>query len=359
MSDAAPVKLYAGPHYKDPALYTHIELLFPFWGVTAKESMPFVRAAALQYQYSKDDFTLVEDIKDCDYVVLPYSYERFKSVNPGKVQMILDEARAAGKPVLIDGAGDLEYPIDVPNSVVFRVSQYRYSAKDNEITVPFPAEDLLQSFRGGVHELRTKQDIPSIGFTGWADISALKRAKIFIKELPITLGALFDEKRGAEHKGLLFRKRALAALSNTTGIEPHFTARATYSGHVATISGTVKNNREEFVDNLAGSDYALAVRGDANASVRFYEALSMGRIPVFLDTACVLPLEDRINYRDFCVFVDWRDTDRIGEKLVEFHRSVTPERFALMQHKAREAYEKYLRIDSFSGHLADMLRKRL
>jgi hypothetical protein len=273
--------------------------------------------------------------------------------------MILDEARAAGKPVLIDGAGDLEYPIDVPNSVVFRVSQYRYSAKDNEITVPFPAEDLLQSFRGGVLELRTKQDIPSIGFTGWADISALKRAKIFIKELPITLGALFDEKRGAEHKGLLFRKRALAALSNTKGIEPHFTARATYSGHVATISGTIKNNREEFVDNLAGSDYALAVRGDANASVRFYEALSMGRIPVFLDTACVLPLEDRINYRDFCVYVDWRDTDRIGEKLVEFHRSVTPERFALMQHKAREAYEKYLRIDSFSGHLADMLRKRL
>jgi hypothetical protein len=119
------------------------------------------------------------------------------------------------------------------------LSQYRYSAKDNEITVPFPAEDLLQSFRGGVLELRTKQDIPSIGFTGWADISALKRAKIFIKELPITLGALFDEKRGAEHKGLLFRKRALAALSNTKGIEPHFTARATYSGHVATISGTI------------------------------------------------------------------------------------------------------------------------
>jgi hypothetical protein len=207
--------------------------------------------------------------------------------------------------------------------------------------------------------LREYASIPSVGFTGWADLSPLKHLKIFIKELPISLGALLDEKRGAEHKGLLFRKRSLASLATTEGVEPHFTARSTYSGHVATISGTVKSNREEFVDTLAGSDYALAVRGDANSSVRFYEALSMGRIPLFLDTACVLPLEDRINYRDFCVFVDWRDTDKIGEKLLAFHRSIDPERFTDMQRKAREAYEKYLRIDAFSGHLAETLRTRL
>ncbi len=356
---AAPVKLYAGPHYKDPAIFTHIELLFPFWGVTAKESMPFVRAAALQYQYSKNDFTLVEDIQECDYVVMPYSYERFRQVSPEKVAMIVREAREAGKPILIDGAGDIEHPIDIPNSIVFRVSQMRYSAKDNEITVPFPAEDLLQSFHGGTLTLREKPAAPAVGFTGWADVSGLKGLKIFIKDLPITLRALLDEKRGAEHKGLLFRARALAALEKTAGIVKNFTSRKTYSGHVATITGSVKNNREEFVENLAGSDYALAVRGDANASVRFYEALSMGRIPLFLDTACVLPLEDRINYRDFCVFVDWRDTDRIGEKLLEFHASITPERFKEMQEKARDAYEKHLRMDSFSRHLADMLRARL
>lgn len=355
----APVKLYVGPDYKEPQLFTHVELLFPFWGIAAKESMPYVRAAATQYQYSKEDFALVDDIKDCDYVLMPYHLDRFRAVNPAKVDAILKEAADAGKPILIDGAGDIEHPIDIPNSIVFRVSQMRYSAKPNEITVPFPAEDLIQSFRGGAFEPRKKTDTPAVGFTGWADVSGMKGVKIFLKELPITLGALFDPKRGAEHKGLLFRARALAALEKTPGVKKNFTARKTYSGHVATITGTVKSNREEFVDNLAESDYALAVRGDANSSVRFYEALSMGRIPLFLDTACVLPLENLLNYRDFCVFVDWRDTDRIGEKLLEFHRGVTPERFEEMQRKAREAYENYLRIDAFSHHLAEQLRARL
>jgi hypothetical protein len=154
-------------------------------------------------------------------------------------------------------------------------------------------------------------------------------------------------------------KRALKALGDTRGIENHFTARATYSGHVKTISGTVADNRREFVETLAASDYALAVKGDANSSVRFYEALAMGRIPLFLDTACVLPLEHILNYRDFCVFVDWRDTDRIGERLLEFHRGVSPERFKEMQVQARQAYRQYLRMDSFSSQLAAQLRSRL
>ncbi len=354
-----PVKLYVGPHYKEEKLFTHVELLFPFWGVAAKESMPYVRTAALQYQYSKDDFTLVEDIKDCDYVLMPYSYDRFKAVNPEKVEMIVREAREAGKTLLIDGAGDIENPIDIPNTLVFRVSSYRYAVRKNEISVPYSAEDLAESFNGGSITLREKGTIPSIGFTGWASQTLIARTKLFIKELPTTLAALVDSKRGAEHKGLLFRARALRALARTKGIAPNFQARTTYSGHVKTISGNVQSHREEFVQNLRESDYALAVRGDANASVRFYEALSMGKIPVFLDTACVLPLEDRIKYEEFCLFVDWRDTDRIGDMLREFHSRLTPEHFRLMQEKARAAYKNYLRMDAFSKQLADVLRSRL
>jgi hypothetical protein len=124
------------------------------------------------------------------------------------------------------------------------------------------------------------------------------------------------------------------------------------------MQGSLADNRREFVENLLGSDYALCVKGDANASMRFYEALSVGRIPLFLDTACVLPLEDKINYRDFCVFVDWRDIDRIGDILADFHASLTPERFIAMQKKCREVYETYLRMDAFSGYLAAELQSR-
>ena len=252
-----PIKLYAPDRYREPKLFTHVELLFPFWGVTAKESMPYVRAAALQYQYSKKDFALADRIEDADYVLVPYSYERLKAANPHLLQTIIADAQQAGKPLLIDGAGDIEHPINIPNSVILRISRYRYSTKPNEITVPFPAEDLLESYVEGKLQVREKPERPSVGFTGWARLGPKSKLKLWLKELPVTLTALFDPKRGAEHKGVLFRAKTLAALSQESRIEPHFTARASYSGHLKTIQGSFADNRREFVQNLLNSDYAL------------------------------------------------------------------------------------------------------
>jgi hypothetical protein len=352
-----PVKFYVGQEYRAPI--SHIALLYPFWGTVAKESAPYVRAAVLQYQYSKNDFALVQNIEDADFVLMPHKYERFRALYPQKVEMIIREAEDAGKPLLIDAAGDIEHPINIPGSTVLRISQFRYSKKPNEIPLPYPAEDLLESYADGSLRLREKRDRPSVGFTGWASLDFAQRLKTEIKGLPKTIMALVDPKRGAERKGLFFRQRALKALSGHPGIETNFVARASYSGHVHTLTGGVEDNRRVFVENLIDSDYALSVRGDANASVRFYEALSLGRIPLFLDTACVLPLEDKIAYRDFCVFVDWRDTDRIGDILADFHATLAPERFIAMQKAARAAYKDHLRIDAFSRELAAELRKHL
>jgi len=354
-----PIRLYVPDRYREPKISMHTELMFPFWGVTAKETMPYVRAAMLQYQYSKEDFALSEKIEDADYVLIPYQYERLKSVNPEKIQMIVREAHEAGKPLLIWGASDIEHPIDISHSVILRLSQYQYSKKPNEITIPFSAEDLLETYMKNELQIRKKTDTPSVGFTGWAGMSLKNRLKTILKELPVSLSAFVDEKRGAEHKGILFRERALKAIGKNPRINAHFKARASYSGHVKTIEGAVADNRREFIENLLGSDYALCVRGDANSSIRFYEALSLGRIPLFLDTACVLPLEDTLNYRDFCVFVDWRDTNRIGHILADFHAKLSPEQFEDMQRKARDAYRNYLRTDSFSHALAAQLRSRL
>ena len=353
-----PIKLYVGENYKEPKLMTYTELLFPFWGVVAKESMPYVRAAALQYQYSKNDFSLVDTIAEADYVLMPYNYERLLAVNPERVATIIKEAHEVKKPLLLDGSGDIENPIDIPNSLILRVSQYSYNKKENEITIPFIAEDLVETFYEGDVGIREKPEVPEVGFTGWASMTCKARVKLWIKELPIIMASFIDSRRRAEHKGLLYRARALSALEKSEGIITHFRARGTYSGHVKTITGNVSDNRREFVETLRNCDYALAIKGDANSSVRFYEALSMGRIPLFLDTACVLPLEDVIAYRDFCVFVDWKDTDVISEKLLEFHASVSPERFKEMQVRAREVYREYLRVDAFSKHLANILRER-
>lgn len=351
-----PVKLYAPEKYREPKLFTHIELLFPFWGIAAKESAPYVRAAALQYQYSKKDFQLVDDIVDADFVVVPYPYERFKAANPERLASIIADAEKAKKPLLIDGSGDIELPIHIPHSVILRLGQYAYARQPNEITISPNVEDLLESYVDSTLQLREKSERPSVGFIGWASLSRKERVKLWMKELPITCAALIRPERYAEHKGLLFRIKTLRALESCPRIKTQFTARATYSGNVGTLQGAVSDNRREYVENFLNSDYALCMKGDGNYSRRFYGALSLGRIPLFLDTACVLPLEDVLNYRDFCVFVDWRDADRIGEVLADFHAKLSPEQFKEMQKKAREAYEKYLRYDAFSAQLARKLR---
>lgn len=337
-------------------LFTHIELLFPFWGIAAKESSPYVRAAALQYQYSKRDFTLADSIEDADFVVVPYPYERLKAANPERLAGIIADAEKEGKPLLIDGSGDIEHPIDIPNCVILRISQYAYAKRINEITVPGNVEDLLEAYEGGELKVREKGERPSVGFVGWASLSLKDRLKLWVKELPITLAALVWPERYAEHKGLLFRVKVLKALESCPKIKPQFTARATYSGNVRTLQGTVSGNRREYVENFLDSDYALCVKGDGNYSRRFYSALSLGRIPLFFDTACVLPLEDKINYRDFCVYVDWKDADRIGDILADFHSKLSPEQFKEMQKKAREVYVNYLRYDAFSVQLSCQLR---
>lgn len=352
-----PIKLYVGPWYRSSI--SHIPLLYPFWGVAKKSSKAYVYDTMEKYQFSKKDFALVSQIADADYVLVPHSYRKLQMADPHKFAAIAEDARVAGKPLLVDASGDIEWPVTTPNTVALRLSQYRYSVAPNEITIPFLADDLLQDYYGGQLQLREKGERPSVGFAGWAHLSLRQRAKTYLKELPITLASFVDPRRHAEHKGLFFREQALQALREDERIDSHILARTSYSGHVATMQGTFEDNRREFVETLHGSDYALAVRGDANSSVRFYEALSLGRIPLFLDTACVLPLEDEINYRDFCVFVDHTDLPRIGDILVDFHAQISPEKFEDMQRKARASYEQFLRLDVFSHHLARELRTRL
>ena len=62
--------------------------------------------------------------------------------------------------------------------------------------------------------------------------------------------------------------------------------------------GLNKQLRFEFIRNILSSDYTLCFRGSGNYSLRFYETLCLGRIPLFINTDCKLPFEDEINWRD-------------------------------------------------------------
>lgn len=353
-----PIKLYVNRSLMIPGM-SHIPLLYPFLGPVVKETVPYVAQAAKQTTLGSRNFVLVDSMDEADFVVIPHPYQYLERFRKGRLREMVREAENGGKPLLIDGSGDIERRIDIPNSVILRISQYRFSVAPNEVTIPVFAEDLLASYCNGTFSPRQKSAVPVVGFAGWGRIRGFTRLRSLTKELPIRLLGLFIPKYRVYEKGVFWRERAIYALRNSSRVRTNFIVRDSYSGHVKTLSGDPERNRREFVKNILDSDYTLIVKGDANAATRFYETLSLGRIPVFIDTACVLPLEDCIDYKEFCVFIDYTDIERAPDILADFHERISPEDFIAMQREARYIFENFLQRERFPVHLAEILRRKI
>lgn len=352
-----PLKIYVNKKFTDPNLQ-HIPFLFPFWGEILKDKAPYDRKTQ-QYGFDKSYFTLSSSIHDAEYVLVPYDYWHLKRKRPDLLHKIIDEAQRNHKPLFIDASGDVFGKINVPNSRILRINQYRFDLPKNEITVPVPCEDLLESYYNNQLVFRNKADIPTIGFVGWGVLSLEQRLRTVIKELPRRFVSLFIRRYVVYRKGVFWREKAIKIFRKSNIIHTNFIIRNSYGGHANTLTGDPEKNRREFFQNISNSDYTLIVRGDANAATRFYETLSLGRIPVVIDTECMFPLEDKINYKEFCVFIPYTDIDRAPELLAQFHKNISPDEFVAMQEKARYIFKNYLRYDAFSRHLAEILRTHL
>jgi hypothetical protein len=100
--------------------------------------------------------------------------------------------------------------------------------------------------------------------------------------------------------------------------------------------------RREYLENMIGSDYVLCVRGDGNWSVRFYEAMCLGRIPVVVDTDLVMPYDFLLEWRDYGVWIDRSDIANIGEHVAAFHERLSEPEFEDLQRECRGLWERYL-----------------
>ena len=351
------LKLYVNRDFVSKEI-PYVSLLYPFWGTVVKIKTPYDQKTH-KYGFDPTQFEVVQDINSADYLLMPHDYWKLLERHPDLLQKIIEEAQAYGKPILVDASGDVAGRVDVPNARILRINQYRFNLPGDEITVPVPCEDLLESYYGGRLVLREKGDVPIVGFVGWGRLTFKQRLRTLMKELPIRLQDLFKKNYKVYRKGVFWREQAIRVFGRSKKVYTNFIIRSSYSGHTNTLVGDPEKNRREFVENIFNSDYTLIVRGDANAATRFYETLALGRIPVFIDTACVLPLNDKINYKEFCVFINYTEINRAPEILAQFHKTISPNQFIAMQQKARYTFKNYLRYDAFSKHLVEMLRDHL
>ena len=109
--------------------------------------------------------------------------------------------------------------------------------------------------------------------------------------------------------------------------------------------------RQEYVRNTAASDYVLPVRGAGNFSYRLYETLRCGSILLLIDTDCVLPYDSFINWREYTVWVDGQNLDRLDEQVAAFHDALSPQGFQDLQLNCRKLWQDWLSPQGFFANI--------
>ena len=264
-------------------------------------------------------------------------------------------ARKAGRPIAVFSGGDFEanFPVNGPDIHLFQASAYRSRGAQRHHGMPAFIDDPLSS-RGGAVELRDRGERPVIGFCGQAGASvprhALRLLRNRARRLRWHLGREKWEPPPLEHTW--FRQRVLATFERSREVEARFVLRTKYRAGVHTEERNAPNERarREFLENVIGTDYTVCVRGGGNFSVRFYEALAMGRIPAFVDTDCVLPFHDKIDWRTYTVWIDARSLHDAPSIVAAFHASLSPAEFRERQQACRQLWQDRLTPDGFYSH---------
>jgi len=110
--------------------------------------------------------------------------------------------------------------------------------------------------------------------------------------------------------------------------------------HIVKRRRFANKDRKTYVNSIQNNDFTLSVRGVGNFDYRMYETISLGRIPIIVDTKRVLPDISPYKWEDFCIIVK-RNKDMVSNFL-EIYEQLTEEKYEEMQVLAREVWHKKL-----------------
>ena len=258
------------------------------------------------------DQVFCRSIEDSDYVLLPpTSIFDTRTKYLMEWRPLIEEAKKYGKKLIIMLGGDNDLPFPMPEelAIIFRRSGFLSESGDNVMGLPTLNFDFYR-----------RKHLPkqlSIGFCG--HISHPKRELLietFMKHFPE---------------------------------ECDFILRPGWGG-----IGTWDDKRD-YIKNLNNNLYCLCSRGEGNYSYRLGETLMMGRIPILLDTDCILPFRESIPYETNCIFITENDIPHVKEIVMDFHERHSEDDLIRIQKENRSLWEKYFVPDKMFQQIIRML----
>lgn len=336
----------------------HVVMLYPFWGKNSE--IPGAPDSGRFDDYAARGGELFEltSLAEADVAVL--AGEWVAGGGTPQAHAYCERTRSAGKLLIIFFNNDSSEDIPVEDAIIFRTSTHHSRHQPNVFGLPAWCEDFVEVYRGGNFPIQLRQSKPVVGYCGYGAIRPFFLPDGACKILSHIPHVRRLANRCSGHSAMGFRSKALSQLALSRDVQTNFLLRKSFWNGVF-VNGVpdlqrARQSRVEYVNNLFDSNYIMCTRGMGNFSFRLYETLCCGRIPLFIDTDCLLPHDSWINWRDYCVWVDETDAAQVAERLAAFHAALSPVEFEEIQHACRRLWLEWLSPLGFFSQIHRYLR---
>ncbi len=302
-------------------------------------------------------YSLVDSPESADVFLFPINYHYIDARGyKHNYSNLYKTALRFNKKIMVYSGGDYGTTFNDNNVIVWRNAGFKSRNDKQTIIIPAFIDDPLE--RDEVSgEVINYTSLPQISFTGFASRSLLEQGRVLMSIIKRnTLRALSSDSTDVQNIffAALQRYKYLRQLEKSSRVETSFIYRSKYRAGARSKAEREKTSRA-FFQNLSGSPYTFCLRGAGNFSVRFYEALACGRIPVLIDTDCHLPLEDVINWGEHICKLTIEDN--LEQALLAFHKKYDQVSFTSLQKSNRKLYVDYLVRDRFFCNLYHSLKR--
>ncbi len=277
------------------------------------------------YRHDPRLFVVVPDPADADFFVFPYMLEEMIEVaGPAQVSAWLQKLpyyEGNEQCHIFMTLHDTSARFNLPG-IVCRASVNRSCRNAGELAIPYAVEDLFE--RTHFDPSRIRYDASFVGFIG----------------CPVS-GPV--------------RRQVIASLAKAARIRTFISPSKRFHGHQRDSERIER--RELFLQSLAESWMAVCPRGTGVNTYRFFETLSMGRIPVLISDDCLLPFEDCIDYDEFILRIPEKDAGRAADIITDWLSDQTTARRLTRCRLARQTWEEYFACARWSQRIGEHLRK--
>ena len=135
-----------------------------------------------------------------------------------------------------------------------------------------------------------------------------------------------------------YREKIIQQLQKNSAIQCNFIIREKYWGGKPNDPILL----DEFTNNITHSHFVVCCRGRGNYSMRFYQTLSAGRIPILINNDMELPFENEIDWTSFVVIGD--NEEEVIKKVLNWYENKNIEE---IQKKCKYIYDHFIDKDIY------------